>query len=207
MWTPPKDWLGQDAFIIGGGSSLRKFDFKQLKGANTIGCNNAFRLGPEICKICLFGDASYFERTKWELEKFEGQVVSCAPSVANYQVPWIKKMARVRDGLHIGNVLGWNYSTGAAAVNLAISLGADQIYLLGFDMRNSQKDGKTHWHDAYPKPTTSIAFTRFLRGFDNLNTALKDFPNVNVYNVGDGTSDLRCFKLISFQEMEERRRK
>src|SRR6266403_5209113 len=107
LWTPSEKWKGLDAFIVGGGSSLKDFAWDKLKGRKTIVCNDAFRLGAEVVQICVFGDASWFHRAKWDLEKYQGQVVSCAPSLLQLNLSWLLQMDRVRDGLGSGSVLGW----------------------------------------------------------------------------------------------------
>lgn len=198
-WTPSPIWKGEYAYIIGGGPSLKGFDFGFLKDKNTIGCNDAFRLGPEVVDFCLFGDSTFFQRNKFELEKFEGYCVTCAPTLTQLNCPWLLQMTRIRDGLFDGPVLGWNYSTGAAAVNLAITLGAVRIFLLGFDM--GSREGKHHWHPHTVKTVRDEAYKRFLNGFNTLSKHLPRFPHVRVFNVTDGASRLECFEKISFEQM------
>ena len=56
-------WEGRRCFIVGGGPSLKDFDFSQLKGALTIGINRAFeRFDPTI----LFSADERFWRYQWE---------------------------------------------------------------------------------------------------------------------------------------------
>ena len=201
VWTPEKEWAGQDAFLIGGGSSLKGFDFSRLEGKNTIGCNDAFRLGAKVIRYVIFGDASWYEKNKWELEKFKGNVVSCVPALLPYNLPWMKKMLRIRDGLYDGCTLGWNYSTGAAAINLAISLGASTVYLLGYDMSSNPK-GETHWHQHRKGPTQDYSFRRFMGGFATLYRSLSALNgSVRVLNVTDGSSALPYFQRIPPQEV------
>jgi hypothetical protein len=203
VWIPTEEWNGQDAFIIGGGSSLRDFAWAKLEGRNTIGCNDAFRLGARRCQICVFGDASWFHRAKWDLEKYQGRVVSCAPTLLHLNLPWLLAMDRVRDGLGEGSKLGWNYSTGAAAICLAVRLGAIRIFLLGFDLYSS-KDGKSHWHRLRNRPTAEVSYTRFQKGFRTLADVLAKLkPDVEVHNVTDGTSKLEVFPRISFAELDK----
>jgi len=203
-WTPKQEWVGQDAHIIGGGASLLGFDFASLRGQNTIGCNDAFRLGPEVVKICLFGDASWWQKTKFELENFKGQIISCAPSLRNFNVPWLYFVERTRDGLRAQSEkqIGWNYSTGSAAINVAIWLGAKRIYLLGFDL--DQHNGKTHWHAHRAKPTLEHSFKRFIRGFERLAQDLPSFPGVAVFQVTNNPSRLNCFTKLTVDQWRSR---
>jgi len=204
MWTPEKEWLGQDAFIIGGGSSLRTFEFKVLKGKNVIGCNDAFRLGADIVKICIFGDAPWFHKVKWDLDNFKGRVVAISNDIEPYKrIPWLLQMEREPHGLSLTpGHLAWNYSTGAASVNLALTLGAANVYLLGFDMDKSPTTGDTHWHYHRGTRTPASSFERFLGGFAALYDGLKKFPNSKVFNVTDGTSKLPHFQRMSFHELK-----
>lgn len=198
MWDVPKLWKDQDVYIIGGGASLSGFNFKQLRDKNVIGCNDAFRLGADIVKLVLFGDASWFHKNKWHLESFPGNVVTCCPSLMHLRLPWLKRLLRERDGFYTGSTIGWNYSTGAAAINLAINLGAKRVFLLGFDL--GRINGQTHYHKL--RNTQDSSFIRFGRGFNTLAEALKiSAPEVEVINVTDGSSSLKCFPSKTFMEV------
>lgn len=204
MWTPPKEWEGQEAYIIGGGHSLKTFNFERLRGRNVIGCNDAFRLGSGICPYCHFGDASWFTKTSKELEQFAvhggGKVVTNAPSLFNVRVDWLKHMHRLKLGIGEGNVLGFNFSTGASAINLAILLGATRIFLLGYDLC-AEADGNTHWHQYRNRPIHTETYPRFRRGFQAIKNDLVKYPNVSVVNVTDGTSALDVFPKASFADV------
>lgn len=205
-WIPKPEWKGQSAFLIGGGSSLRKFDFNLLKGKNTIGSNDAFHLGSEIVRYCIFGDPSFWEKNRIALADFKGSVVTCAAILHHKPTPWLLQMRRIRDGIHEGHFLGWNYSTGASAVNLAASLGAHRIYLLGFDMGYLPNGNKgklaSHWHDKNTSAPTEKAYLRFLRGFANVASGLQRYPHIQVFNVTNGTSKLECFPKMSFEDFD-----
>ncbi|QDP54885.1 MAG: hypothetical protein Unbinned3891contig1000_83 [Prokaryotic dsDNA virus sp.] len=203
-WTPDNRWAGEDVYLIGGGSSLASFDFSVLEGRNTIGVNAAFKLGPTISKFCIFGDTSFFHRLKHELQAYTqqgGELVGVSPSLSNINLPWLHKMQRIRDGLHRGHVLGWNYSTGAAAINLAASLGARRIFLLGYDL-SPGVGGRTHWHRVHPRRTPEDSFKRFGRGFRLLAGELRAHSDIEVINVTDGSSKLTVFRCMDFPEFE-----
>lgn len=205
LWfSESRSWAGQTAVVIGGGSSLRDFDWTRLHGANTVGCNDAFRLGPDVCSVCLFGDPSWWQRSKWDLEKYEGRVASVV-SVITLKLPWIKAFKRRDLFWGEGDFLGWWYSTGSSAVNLAVNLGAERVFLLGFDMVSSK--GKSHWHN-YTRPSLRLlesAFDRHITGFTALASALKKAaPQAEVLNVvmPGVESKLRMFPSVSLEEME-----
>lgn len=194
-------------WIIGGGASLRSFPFDSLEGECVIGINDAFRLGSRIVALCLFGDASWYYKVKDELETFAGRKVSCAPAMQHFSLPDILWMGRVRDGLGGAGLLGWNYSTGAAAIDLAVQMGAGTVLLLGFDLQLLQ--GKSHWHNHRAQVTSTLCFDRFLRGFERLAADLKRYrSDVQVYNVTqEGSSRLTCWPRLGWEEALQRVRR
>jgi len=197
-WIPEKKWNGQDVFIIGGGNSLERFDWKLLKNENTIGCNDAFRHGREICKICIFGDVNWFRTFERELALYKGVVFTNSQSLQKTKLPWLWTMLRKGTGLY-EDALGWNGNTGAAAINLALLLGAKRIFLLGFDMHLSKK-AMSNWHqNRLDKPNKNI-YSKFLGGFKKLSVDLKKkFPSVEVINITDDSS-LNLFPKIGVNE-------
>jgi hypothetical protein len=176
----------KDFYLIGGGPSVNQFDLEQLRGKNTIGCNEAFRLGPEICKNLIFSDNLWFIANihAIEVEAERGmQVWSVCPTTENFVLPWLHQMTRVNSGLHRPPALGLNGSTGAAAINLAVNLGADRIFLIGYDL-GADEQGRTHWHNSYQRPTSEESFARHRNGFEYIAKALSKFaPEVQVINL------------------------
>ena len=201
-WTPPKIWRGQDCYIIGGGPSLQMFDWELLRPRHTIGCNAAFKLGHEICEICVFGDYSFLGTFEDELKTWEGLVVTNLPVPFTRDRAWIRQMRRIPKGLATGDALAWNSNTGAVAINLALSLGVARVFLLGFDM--TLRDGKSNWHthSTCKNPNNAAVYPRFIRGFAKLKKALDaDFPDRQVINlVGSEGSELGDFPRESLEE-------
>lgn len=205
QWTPTSDWEGCDVFVIGGGDSLRKFDWNLLKDENTIGCNSAFILGSDICKICVFGDSKWFTEYEKELAQYKGVVFTNAPQMFETKIPWVWTMPREIRGLHI-NALGWNENTGASAINLALILGAQRVFLLGFDMHLSAV-GKPNWHDKIREKPVAGVYPKFLKGFKSVKKTLdKRFPGRKIINVTDN-SDLNYFPKISCEQFWKERKK
>lgn len=196
LWTPTREWEGEDAFLIGGGPSLKNFDFSLLEGKNVIGCNDAYHLGPHIVSICAFGDQKWWQRNKWDLESFPNRIVTNSPTLMPYRLPKnFRKMIRIQHGFSKGgDSLGWNYSTGALAINLATLLGAKRIFLLGYDL--GVKGPVHHWHDHNPEPIKEAVFKRFIGGFQTVKQALP--KETEVFNVTDGSSNLKLFPTMGF---------
>jgi len=127
------------------------------------------------------------------------RVATCAVSLQSSTIPWLHCLGREKAGIHVGgSVIGWNFSTGAAAINLAISLGAVRIFLLGYDLGND-KGGLPHWHNYNDKAVKDFSYRRFQTGFANIHAELPRFPDVKVINVSDGTSKLEFFPIIKLE--------
>jgi len=210
-WIPKPIWQGKDVFIIGGGSSLRGFDWSLLKKEHTIGCNQAFRLGPEVCDICIFCDKKFILKDRDprrgfydELAKFPNPVVTNNNQLVKYKITWLKHMPRKVRGLGTDS-LGYNKNTGAAAINLALILGASTIYLLGFDM-HLDTTGRPNWHDRLLDKANEKTYKGMIKGFDNLHKDLEIvFPGRKIFNVTN-KSDLNIFPKINFDTFWKERR-
>lgn len=199
------DWKDQTAIIIGGGASLKGYNFAKLAGRNVIGINEAFRLGSQVVKICLFGDGTWFQRVKWDLERYGehgGKVAAVTPKTAAWKLPWLTFLKRESQGIHYPPSCGWNQNTGAAAVNFAANLGVNRIFLLGYDMNS--KGVRTHWHNQYPHKTQMASFNGFLKGFARVAEGMRaKYPHVAIFNVTDGTSRLDLFPKLTFEQFDQ----
>ena len=211
-WKPGPFWEGQEVFIIGGGTSLRNFDWSLLLNERTIGCNQAFRLGEAVCDICVFCDRKFIFEEKDkprkgfydELAKFRNPVVTNDNQLRFRPEPWLKWMLRRPKGLH-HDALGFNANTGATAINLALILGAKTVYLLGFDMFLDEK-GNPNWHDNLIDNPCSEVYERFLASFGHVSRELPvKFPGRQIFNVTK-KSNLNIFPKLDFDEFWEKRK-
>lgn len=125
-------------FIIGGGPSLKGFDFtaKGLMGEYTIGCNDAAFLAKTSALFSL--DSGWMLRSADRIRAFRGEkFLACSAVPAE-----IPPASRVR---YYGRKPEWDLSavswvvggdnSGHGAVNLAYHLGASEIHCLGFDFQ------------------------------------------------------------------------
>lgn len=208
-WVPPKLWKGSTVFIIGGGSSLKGFDFTPIKGKRVIGCNDAYQLGNWV-SVCYFGDRSWFdihqngrvmypEGERVGLSGFTSMIISCC--AIKVEAKWLYSVER--DSLRHVNKngrVGWYGSTGASAICLAVAMGAKRIVLLGYDMKLS-KEGQNNWHANLVNEPNADVFPRFQKQFEKLAFDLKrDYPQVEVLNAGPD-SDLSVFRKVTLQEV------
>jgi len=200
LWKPETIWKDEDVFIIGGGASLKNFDFNLLKSKHTIGCNTAFRLGVEICKICFFGDMKWFKKYKDELANYQGTVITNCLQLYNSKIPWLYYVKREAKGLHTDKI-GWNGNSGASAINLALLLGAKTVYLLGFDMCLS--GGRANWYEnPFDKPNEAI-YRLFLKRFKDVAKDLDvKFPDRQIINITKNSA-LDMFPKVDLDEFFE----
>jgi len=206
-WEIVETWKDQDVFIIGGGNSLRNFDWSLLFDECTIGCNMAFIHGSQVCKICIFGDTKWFRRFKLDLMAFDGIVFTSHKEYAKSKIDWLWTLPRKPKGLS-KTELGWNLNTGSNAINLALILGAKRVYLLGFDMKLLDR-AKPNWHDLLINGIDTFndpLYKRFNEGFRKVAECLpRVFPGREVFNVTDD-SGLDVFPKISCDEFWSKRK-
>jgi hypothetical protein len=208
-WTPEPVWEGQDVFVIGGGDSLRTFDFERLRNEKTVGCNNAYLRGPEICNVCIFGDEKWFkhhlQKPGKALERYARTaiLVTNASQLQGAREPWLKIMGRQSKGLHTDS-LGWNTNTGASALNLALLLGGQRIFLLGFDMQLS-KDGKPNYHDDLIDRPDPAVYARMIEAFGKVKRDwVAKFHTREIINVTND-SKLPFFPKVNADEFWRQR--
>lgn len=189
VWNITPIWKDKECFIIGGGVSLKDFDWDLLKPEYTIGCNDAFKLGVSICKVCIFGDKKWFfgsttGKTKGnqkQLETFEGEVFTNLPKLLHSDISYLHTLKRGGRGLYT-DCLCWNQNTGFSAINLALLFGCKTIYLLGFDMKMT--NGKHNWHNNRADVSGAEVYHTFLETEKRVQKDWKEkFPNQQIINL------------------------
>lgn len=152
-------WHGRSCFVVGGGPSLRHFDFSKLRGKLTIGVNRAFEFFDPTILLAL--DARFYERvrdgvygpeTMMKFLEFKGLKVGV--HISKVHIPGVREIQSlgaagpivpIERGIYHGN------NSGYSAIALALALGASPVYVLGIDMRY---DGEmTHHHGGHPERT------------------------------------------------------
>ncbi len=205
-WKPDNRWEGQDAYVVGGGASLAGFDFEVLRGHNTVGCNSAFVLGPDLCQSVVFGDLGWWTKigregkadyahpnADWQARgragtrAHGGEVISCMSSTRLSSLddcPWVLHAPRAA-GQWVGDrSLGWYGNTGALALNLALVYGARRVFLLGYDMELT--DGRQNWHGLRYEPVNGKPLNRFRKAFSVMAESVAlAFPEAEVVQVND----------------------
>lgn len=216
-------WSGQRCYIIGGGASLNGFDFDKLFGERIIAVNVAF-LDVPFADICFFMDALQFY--KWIMaEKIKDDSRSLSAKevkkrfleFTGYRVLLDLQMSRdfngihtlfsngsmkygfptsMRDGLYHGN------NSGYGALQLAITLGANPICLLGFDMHHTKTQAETlpHYHRRYPITQREAVLESFIHGFKHLARECKK-KKIRIINM-NRRSRLKCFEFGDLENID-----
>lgn len=200
MWTPKPIWRGQSVYIVGGGPSLKSFQWEALFDRTVLGCNAAFYKGPDLIPFTIFGDCAFLHQHRAGLNNYvDGGGIVFTNSRCTQNAPtWLRVLPKKENGL--GTIeLGWNGNTGASAINLALMLGARKVFLLGFDMQLS-KAGEGNFHDAYSHEPNPKVYSRFKRGMMQVRKDISIvFPGAEVINLEDGTSALTEFPKESLK--------
>lgn len=190
-------WSGEPCYVVGGGPSLKGFDWSRLDAERWIGCNVAAFYGPSIA---LAADRRFVERfgadarippstqRVWqgtELPVWHPPPPWQSVKVAHREDGWTR---RLEDGLVLGPC------TGVAALHLADILGASPICLLGFDLHDD--GGQTrNWHEEYATLPASEGWRGGAAVYASFREAFERWaPHVRgvVLNLNP-TSALTCF--------------
>ena len=175
-------WRGRPCFVVGGGASLRGFDWSLLRGELTIGINRAFEFFEPTISFSM--DLRFFQwlragmvgwsksdqnggirvRERWQaLRSIKVWLQTTTKHQAAFadelvHIPVSARRHAMSESLSEG--LGHGENSGFAAVNLALCLGADPIYLLGFDMKG-ESGKQAHFHSGYPIVQGAHVYQRF----------------------------------------------
>ncbi len=196
-------------YIVGGGTSLKGFDWSLLDDKFVIAINTSYLKLPNA-QILYCTDPPWIKDHVKNLEEFKGEIHQ---GVLNLNTPQkldvVDKQWHLtgRDGLEIRNgMLRHGSNSTYAAINMcAAHLKFKKIYLLGIDMKWGEKGRKetSHWH-ASSNPHTRIdgeaVYFRMKDAYKTIKQPLFDMA-VQVINVNspNGT-DLDVFPIVSVEE-------
>lgn len=166
---PDGSWRKEQCFILGGGPSLQDFDLSATMGSRVIAVNRAYEVCPwanivASCDDCFYSwhkdDPRFRNHTGLKVM----MLVDPNPNLESdvWVVPGLieRSIGTIKDGL--GH--GWN--SGYGALMLALALGCDPIYLIGFDMQgNPDTNTQTWWHDGYPHQNDASCYDRYADEF------------------------------------------
>lgn len=200
---PDGAWKGRRCFIIGGGPSLKGFDFNRLRGEHVIAVNAAFYNAP-FADIMFAMDRDLLTKLMaGKVGKESGESYRQAFADFAGAKVWLDVEGNYPGVDTVPNAghTGWSKSlaaglcngqnSGYGALNLAMILGADPIYLLGYDCSKG-KDGEKNFHNAYTgggNPDAMNIFKREIEAGAQLLDGSRKIVNLNP------DSALRCFEF------------
>lgn len=162
------EFAGLPVICVGGGPSLKGFDFESIRGIPTIAVNSAFEVVP-WAKYLFFADHRWFMWNEAKLKSSQHLPVTVGKSLfPPWYMPRLKRVVRMKDdGLchertHLAGI-----DSGNLAVNMAFHLGASRIILLGYDSGfgpRVEADGRitpnaSHFHDNHQVPANNMYYT------------------------------------------------
>jgi hypothetical protein len=189
-------YRGETIYLIGGGPSLKGFDFNLLKDKKTIAINKAYTVAP-FANFLYWSDYRFYQLFKEDIDNFKGYKVTNKPKPVIDSIINLKDTGKLGLDIHPHALRNGNNS-GYAAINLAVHLGAKKIILLGYDMGSSGKD--THFHSGYDTRTEEKIYkNNMIPCFDSIVDELKEL-NIEIWN-SSKDSKLTCFPKCSLTEV------
>ena len=192
-------------YIVGGGMSLKDFDWSLLDDKFVIAINTAYSKLPDA-QILYCTDPPWIQSHLSNLEKFKGTIYQGVINLDKPpKLPVIDKQWHLtgRDGLEVlEGCLRHGSNSAFAAINMAaVHLGFKKIYLLGIDMKwgESGKSGTSHWHsEAMPHKRIDgeAVYQKMKQAYTTIKKPLLDM-GIEVINVNSiETTSLDTFPIV-----------
>lgn len=180
---------GGDIYLVGGGKSLRGFNFMRLKNRQVICCNRAFEFIPWAMAVCFY-DPKFYEKYRKQLLAFDGWKIT-HKQVTGTDAQGNNKIVELRSDF-AGEAVN---NTGHFALNVALKFtNPDRIFLLGYDYTDispeqakQMKPGDLNFY-TYPEGMTIAGFGQYVEKFD-------EFKGMEIYNCNPD-SNLTQFKYV-----------
>jgi hypothetical protein len=209
-------------FIVGGGPSLQKFDFKTLEGHDVIAVNKSIEY-VDKAKYFLTMDYTFLKKTNLSIDEINRKSENTI-FVLNNTPDYIRQINGVfidtRSGLKYENLSLFNNiivsnseidsdtgfgitldnfqhgsNSGYCALQLALLLGYEEIYLLGFDLNNSKK--LTHFHQGYKQNINQFE-NRLNQYRKNFIISLKLLKTDNIFSTSNNSYLNTYIKFVPY---------
>lgn len=206
-------------FIVGGGPSLKGFSFEKLKGLDTIAVNVAALDVPEPT-YCITADSKIYRQledgefkdvdTSWvvvsnpdhtTLKFRQGQFTNTKTGfVHNPFTPNILIRNAGVEGLGFSfKDFKTGYNSGFCAFQLAVLLGYEEIYLLGFDMGGGNRK---HYHNRYKgKAINNTEMRRFCQNFVLALGQVSLKTNIKVFSCSEQSKLNAVIPYVDFKNV------
>lgn len=175
-FTPsvPRDWDKKPVVIVGGGPSLRGFDFNRLRDRYTVLCVNASMFDVPFAAAGFSLDLRAI-RMWWprlltlEIDQFYAVDRKWLPGVSGGPSPRMRFLLRRqdRDFSTANGYITAGGTSGFGAMNLAVQRGARKIILLGYDYGG--RGGVWHHnesHYSFKQQQDDAQWQQWARNFD-----------------------------------------
>lgn len=200
IFTVPREWVGYAAFVIGGGPSIRDFDFSRLRGKGKVIAVNDAGIEPDRAPwadVLFWADRRWLEWNADKLANHTGQykITRKRPHIeTGHDIKFLRFLPFAHHGLsNQGDALG-GWCGGSSAINLAYLFGARVIILLGFDMTPG------NWHNNHKMPPLPDQHrSKFIPTLEKMEPELTRHK-ITVINTNP-RSALRCFPFASIEEI------
>lgn len=193
---------GQTVFLLGGGPTLTDLNLKAIVGRPVIGVNLAYTLGCWVV-MTFFADAKFYWWNRDALQAYKGRKVTLNRIAKNNAVttenePNLLFMREGKSGRLYSDpdILAWNRSSGAAAINLAVHTGARNIVLLGYDMRRVYD--RKNWMPHVQEKTNQNPYEYMLGTLKGLASSAVEM-GVRIINATPGSA-IDCFEKMDYSE-------
>lgn len=180
-------------FILCSGPTLAELDLKPLERRLTIGLNRSFMAYHPATYHCVM-DHRLYELYKAELEKsrylftFEDRPFGIPIKLLGAEgFSW-----DLEEGIYSG------YTVSYYALQLAIYMGFKEIYFLGLDLRNFEKQTHFFGFDHHSDTHEEFAFPKMRQSFERIAPTLKE-RGIEVFNCSPKSS-LECFPFMSYEK-------
>lgn len=192
----------EPVFIVGGGSSLKDFNWSLLEGKQCVAVNTAFKK-VKHAQMMFFCD-HYFVKQHGDVNgehfwRFQGDlkltVWNQYEGCGGIKAVKVKNVPFSEEPDFLPDLQGKLFNAGALAVNAAYLAGARHIVLLGFDMCKT-KDGN-NWHTgtklAHNRTTDGKVYDSYIKAFDSMAEYIKENKiKCKIVNCSK-KSKLKCF--------------
>ena len=207
LGTAYGETIQETAYIIGGGPSLKGFDFNRIR-------HKGFLLGVNDAAFVAQAHALFSLDFRWQCERkakiqswcLSGQRAWCVVENADKLIElaegptYLLREYRAEGGFtEDPRCIESSGPGGYGAINLLMHMGCKKIYLLGFDLNPC---GEQHFHDGYQWRNSqweNSKYKRWVKWFeksiDHLNRIKIEVINANP------ESFIQCFPKTSYDQL------
>ena len=193
--TIDKIWPDSIIYIIGGGPSLKDFNWDQLKDKNVIAINRAFETVPGA-GVLYWTDTRFYSWYKEGITNFKGLKITCHPIAERPGDVLVLKPNESSQLDTRPSFINHGNSSGFGGINLAVKLGAKKIYLLGFDMGTAPNN--THWRSGYSIPHNDTIYDKMIEKMSIIPDQLRKMK-IQIFNASP-SSRLDFFRKCKIEE-------